>query len=753
MVLEFKTQYVSEWKNKLLFAPNGFGKTTSSKRIFTELEKINFGSTLLFTRRRMDDLLNFSKDTFYFGEESKMRMENAEAERKLSKTTSFKQFVKKNYGVTSASNLKNNSFFFNTVGSSNLFLSFLLSQPQEVYEEIVNVDETIELDKELNYELFKDIPLDVRKIKKPKRSAKKILISQAIYEYLDELRIYSESLGLNKCPLCGKKFKNKENLQKAIARTFKKYIVLDSDNPADLIDEIYAVLSSSYISSENNEIKNIFVSSNEGTVDFSDKVATIVNYSNLCKKIQSNMLQIVRNIDVDGKKAGEIVDLYNANQNDINKLSNSANKSKMLSFIESEFKKIANLDDSITFHKDVDNLAISLTVGDNSKPVSAADILSESEAKRLSLAVLRAMIKYGKYDCLILDDPLDSYDDYYMSIVCNYIASLLKEPKLKSFYLFTNNNVALFKLSLLLKCSSVIIYENPDLVFRRTKSLLGLSYSSNFSIINADYKEIEFINQSEINLLSVFLNASSHYGGAISFDPDLSYIAFLTTIRNIKSEVLKRISSLKLMKYSKDFTLSFQNDVRTLVEHCYMHYEPDIAKPFNSLSIKVSDVYNLYNLLIKIKNPNIYKFAHDGTYLNTKRLEQCQKTFSSHSGSEILNLIFKKIIFISELKYEFEKTMIDKLQQKYCFSNIDIEQIVNTDSTGRKLQKIKSINKKYGGIASPFIDECLRIYQDYSSMVNEFDHAMALMFPPYLNTRIIDVLKYKDALDELKSKY
>lgn len=750
MKLDFKKEYVNEWKNKLVFAPNGFGKTTSSKRILNELETKNPGSTLLFTRRKMDDLLNFNKNTFYFGEESKMRLENSEIEKKFSKTSSFKQFVKKYYGVTSASNLKSNSFYFNTVGSSNLSLTFLLHSEHKISGEITNENEILSLDKELKYDLFSSIPLDIDKIKKPKRGSRKVVINQNIYEYLDELRKYCESLGLSKCPLCGKNFKNSDNLRKAIAKTFSYYVILDPNNHSDLVEQIYDSLYMAYSSSNFDVLKGMFVNENNVTIDFTDKVATVVNFSNICKNHKESMCSIIRDLDVDGEKAGEMADRFISNQKDIEKLSKSLNKSKMLSFIESEFRKIANLDSSIKFVKDANNLSISLVIDKESKPIDAPDVLSESEAKRLALAVLRAMIKYGKYDCLILDDPLDSYDDYYMSIVCNYIATLLKEKKLKSYYLFTNNNVALFKLSSLLKTSSIILYENPDLVFEKSKSS-GLLPVSSFSIIEASYKEIQFINQSEINLLNVFLNTRDSSRDSVGFDIDLSYVAFLTTIRNIKSEVLKKIKNLKLL--NDESTKKFQDDVESTIEHCYMHYEPDNAKKLNSLSITVSDVYDLFDALIKVKNLRIHSFKTDITNLNAKRLEQCEKPFALHSGSKLLNLIFKKIIFISQLKFEFEETMIDKLWHNFGFSKVDIEKIVNTNTTGKKLGKIKSLNKKYDGTANAFIDECNRIYCDYSSMVNEFDHAMALMFPPYLNTRIIDIIKYKDSLDDLKSKF
>lgn len=747
MILKFKNEYIKDWSRKIVFAPNGFGKTTSSKKIYEELEKKEPGSTLIFTRRKMDELLAFNKDTFYFGEESEKRIENKNIKDLLRETKAFKNFVINNYSVTSAINLKKASFYFNTVRSNNLYFSFLLEQNEQIDQPEINKEEVLKLDKELKYDIFKEIPLNIKEIKKTKRNLKKIRINDVFYNCLEKLNLYCEENSLKKCPLCGKNFKDPEKLKKAITRMFNLYEKLDLNDPCDCVEKIYSALYLIYSNSKIEKLKAIFVTDESGNVDFLEKVATLANYSSLCKQHKENMLSIVRNLKVEKETAGEIYDKYHENEKAIIKISKSINKTRMLNFIEKEFINITNLDSSIVVNKDIENLSFSVSIGENSTKHIVAEILSESEAKRLSLAVLRGMIKYGSYKKLILDDPLDSYDDYYMTIVCDYIKTLLTETKLIDFYLFTNNNVALFKLSQLLKCKCIIIYENPDIVFNEQKNV------SNFLIEEVSYEEINFINQSEINLLNIYLNTETSSKKNVKTDVDLAYIAFLTTLRNIKTEILMKISSLKMIKSNKRVKRRFEKDIQELIEHCYMHYEPDINKEFSSDSLKVMDVYHLYDFLMKIKNPNIVKFSEDKTILNKKRLKECQKTFDKHSGSKIFNLILKKIVFISELKYDFEKTMIEVSKDKYRFSEEEIRSIVKTNSTGRKIKELRKLNRKHGNIARDFVAECEKIHSIHASMVNEFDHALSLMFPPYLNTRIVDIIKYKNALDKLKLNF
>lgn len=743
-MINFDKKYIELFEGKIVFAPNGFGKTTISKKIKSELDK-NGEEALLFTRRQMDNLLAINKTNFYFGESAKEKAENKNIKDELEKTTVVKAFAKQEYGVSSANALKENSFFFASNNVRNLKDISLIDIDTSTSLVSRSEKEAIELDKILKYDFYESIPDNAEKIKEVQKPKRKFQITEEIYDYLDQLAIFAKQEGLLACPLCGRNFSSNDKLIKSIDKKFKKYIVFDSNSPSDVINKIYNSLLFTYSKSNNSIIKSIFVPTIKN-ITFRDKIETIIKYRDLCDSNNAIIKNIVFRQEINGQTLGEKIDTIKRNEKIIQGAESSLSlKKKILDYVITEFKAITNLTD-LEIKKNYEEL--SLFVAENKRNVPVYEYLSESECKRLSLAVLRAKIKYGKHKYLILDDPIDSYDDYYLSIVSTYIVNIVKERSLKGFYIFTNNNDALFRLSSRLMCDSIIFYENPDIVFGPD--------SNSFLYLLAKPKEIEFINKSEIHLLNIYLNTiNSSDRSGITFDIDLSYVAFLPTIRNIKSDVIKKITRSKLYSGSIDNTSIFENRVKSNIEHCFMHYEPDLTKPLNSSNLKVSDVFDAFSMLINPKNPFIRSFSSDSSLLNDKRLYECSKPFSTQSGSEIIRLIFKKIIFVSQIKYDFECVLLNKLQNTYHFAKNDIDSIANTDfGFGSKVNVAMKIDKRsYCEIAKPFLEEVKRIHEKHSEFVNQFDHALSLMFPPYLSTRIYDIKKYKDDVDDLNRRF
>ena len=746
-MISFSQNMIQEFKEKIVFAPNGFGKTTLSKNIKDSLDKLNPEKTLLFTRRKMDELVTFDKTNFYFGDTAVLKLKISNIRQKVSDSKIFKDFVVENYNVKSGSALTAKSLFFRLAKVKNLKTESLLNV--NFYDNISNdygISEAITLDSILNIEEFDLINPSLFNCKEFKFKKTKTYISETIYQFLSGLSLYAAEEKLNECPLCGNYFKDNLNLQKAIQKKFTNYELLPLDDPSAIVLEIFNAIFLKLFNCENKIVKDIFDGIGSKQASFTEKVKVLVNFYNLCVNNNSIISRTLKSLKIENQNLSNLLEDIEISKNKIiNSKENISYKRKALDLIKTQFESITKYSDA-ELNLDYENFSISI-ISNDGKPLRVYDTLSESELKRLSLAVIKTKIRYSNYDCLILDDPIDSYDDYYLVIVCNYIVDLLREKKLTNgYYIFTNNYLALFNLSKSLHCQSVVYYEDPDDVFINKNPK-----NYNYLYLSASYKEIEYLNQNELVLLNGFLNPNRH---TYNSNCNLSFLAFLTTLRNIKSEIILKFSRIKIGK-KKDDTKHFENGIKNNVEHCYMHFEPGLDKRINnSNTVSVGEIAILFTFLTKISNDEFEHFINNNESITKLRRAECYVPFINYNKNSILALILKKILFVSELKYEFEEILLDKLYSKFNFSISDIESIANTDKgVEKKLDEAKRINRLNGYGAEGFLDDMVKTHRANSNIVNEFDHALAKMFPPYLNTRIFDIKKYKEEIDKLKNKY
>ena len=322
----------------------------------------------------------------------------------------------------------------------------------------------------------------------------------------------------------------------------------------------------------------------------------------------------------------------------------------------------------------------------------------------------------------------------------------MKEKKLTGgYYIFTNNNSALHRISSIMKTDSIVMYEDPDDVF-----LTNNTKNNNYLTLCASFEEVDQINKSELVLLHEYLTASKK---DTKFDDSLAYIAFATTIRNLKSVILEKFSNLEI-NFSGTFSKRlFNSECKQIIEHLYMHYDPGYSgAPSNSATL--ADVFSLYNYLINIKNVYVNSCKSNANSFVAERSFQCKKPFSVHTGNKMIALVFKKIIFVSELKYEFEEVLLDKLEHKFGFKKSDIDSIANCNyGFMEKVRTARRIDNRTGHLASVFLDDVVKVHKENCELVNEFDHALGLMYPPYLNTRIFDIKKYKNGIERINSTY
>ncbi len=455
-------------------------------------------------------------------------------------------------------------------------------------------------------------------------------------------------------------------------------------------------------------------------------------------------------IKIDGEKTiKELKKKYDDNRKKIDgEKNNITNINRFTSFIINELHNIISIDNNVEFKPVPNKLEVTITNIAENHIVSLYDVLSESEIKRFSLVVLRALIRYGKYDSLILDDPIDSYDDYYLLIACDYVKNIVKEVKLNNWYILTNNFNALLNISGVLKCDSIIYYYNPDDIFTNNNFVI--------SSFDATYKEIDTVSKSELQLLHQYLR------GRLGADDELSYVSLIVTLRNFKTLILNNYDRVFVKKGIKTGTPpkyyideDYMSDVKKYIEHYYMHYDEknDVTTGINSNSIEVKRIVDLYDRVCKVNNVIMTRYSGDNGSLCSMRENVAKRPFALLTGSKIINLIFIKICIVSYLKYEFEKQLIIKLKNVFGFSPTELDDICNVNSLGKKINKASEINTLSSRGADIYIEEYLKVYESNKLLFNLFDHALEQMFPPYIATNVKDIKRFRLEMEELDSKF
>ena len=73
-MINYDDSLISRWTGKIIYIPNGGGKTTSSKKLLESLSAIQGNQVNLFTRRSLDDLIaigDAKRNEVYFGFDAK----------------------------------------------------------------------------------------------------------------------------------------------------------------------------------------------------------------------------------------------------------------------------------------------------------------------------------------------------------------------------------------------------------------------------------------------------------------------------------------------------------------------------------------------------------------------------------------------------------------------------------------------------------------------------------------------------------
>lgn len=751
-MITFNDCYSSLWNKKIVYAPNGFGKTTNANYLFDYYVDLGY-RPLIFTRKKIESLVQNYGNNVFFGETAINAEENKRIIDEYKESNNVKKYFKDNYGSHAISKLKKLSFFIQV----NNFKSF------DDFGEVLKIDfintnifeenESIVLDKILDFEIYNQANIllnskdNIKKIKVFKRYQ---LVDDDILKCLDMLKTFAINDEKNNCPLCGKRFLTKEKLIEAIEKKRTKYRLMESKNLYNLLVNLTSKIHELYYGNE--LLRDILYNFDENLLtEIKGMIKLISNYVYICQKVNISIANYFGNIQIgDGECIVDLKRQYVSNENKILlEKNNISNVQSFTRFIINELSNIISIDNNIHFDAVPNKLEIAIYLEDNQPVSSLYDVLSESEIKRFSLVVLRALIRYGKYDTLILDDPIDSYDDYYLLVACDYIKTIVKETKLINWFILTNNFTALTNISSILKCDSIIYYYNPDDIF--TINNFNVEY------FVATHKEIEVISKNELELLVKYLK------GQLDVDDKLAYITLIVTLRNFNTLILKKYDKLVIKNGSKihnticayNTDIDYCNDIKRIIEHYYMHYDEnlDSIMGINSNTLEVKRIIDLFNRICKTKSNIISTYKNDLSSLCDMRKNVVHTQFNNFSGSKIIALVFIKICIVSYLKYEFEKQLITKLKNKYSYSNADISIICNINSLWKKIDKSKELSSLNNYGAEAYLKDYFSVFEKNKLLFNLFDHGLEQMFPPYIATNVKDIKKFKVEIDQLEYLY
>lgn len=737
-MIRYSNSLINLWNKKIIYAPNGFGKTTNARKLYNDTASDFL--PLLFTRKEIENLLSFDNSKIFLGKTANQAKNNDKLKKEfLDKNDNIKDFFKKYYKSKSISKLNKISFFIKyfNIKKFDDINSFCKIETDSVA--FYDLDVAIKIDNILNYDIYNDVLFlldNENQIKEVANDELLTCVNEEIINSLNCLFDYVKKIKSNQCPLCGHVYKEYDNLVDAINVKISSYKVEDEDNLYLKLLEVFRNIVKTF---SDLSFANILFTKSYNSSTLTEMLDVIKNYKKICEKTIDTLCVYVCKIKLESYELGTIIRNFNLNKADIDKEKSNIKQIKSFqNFILNELNKIISVDSNVEFVPLSGDLTIKIKTEDGDN-LDLYNILSESEVKRLSLIVLKGMIKYGKYNLLILDDPIDSYDDYYLYIVCEYIKNILSIKKITNWYLLTNNYTALCCLSKILKCDSIIYYYSPDCLL-----------NGNFVIDNftSDYREIEQGSKSEIQLLYDFLK------NKLDADPNLSFLAFIVTLRNIKQLVLNNYAYLKLYKHKK-FDNNYMSDVKRIIEHFYMHYDNIIDSNFNinSNTLTIGNVFDLFERLCKPNRAIETIFKQNNNYIEHFRQMLISRNFSSFKGSKFINLIFAKICLVSYFKYKYEKMLINKLIIKYKYSNNDILTIINTNSLGEKIGVAEQLSKKKYLSSLNFINEYKLVYENNNLLFNLFDHALEYMFPPYIAANLKDIKKFKDDIDTINLKY
>lgn len=740
-MITFTEALISKWEDKIVYIPNGGGKTTSSKKILATLSKKQDRYVNLFTRRSLESLISIGdpkQHEIYFGFDAPKIERRNEIREQLEKASPVAGYVKSAFSVNSATKAKEKSFFCAHSNISNLkSIPLKIRKPVSLAQVDFNDEDiTRRLDSVLQVSLYEKAKSILDECSDGKTLAVDWDCNSSIpAEYKDalmDLYMYSVLYKVKTCLLCGHTYRNPSRLKDMMDRHFSSLSFLEEKT---ISQKVMLVANDIYSLAKRHEILNTLFPTKARNVKKCFRDIRI--FVRLCDLTLYYMSKLLRNKAVDEETTiDDLAEELNRLEKQIT--SHASNKKHVRRFNEyliKELKKIVSFpSNNIVVEPLVDSFGITFRL--DGKKIDPAVVLSESEMKRLALVALKAEIYFGKTNTLILDDPIDSYDDYNKLVCIKYITSMTKMTKrLKSLFILSNDFETVFRLSE--ECKRNVIFYLPDF-----DTSLGGRGVDKYLEVECDSKDIGVISKNEIFYFAKLVGEKP----VCSFNYEMMTLALALSCRNISTEIIKKLTRLTIdsgrgSAFAKD--VDWENDVKIRIVRNLEHYLPAyVDTASNSYSVTFGEVCDCFARLAKTPKAFTAMNAHDSRLFWDMRLNYSTSPFAmaTNGYGTVLDYVSKKIIIVSHAKFVLEKKLVDMVETTYGQHSARL--VVNAMTLGGKIRAARNIDVAHGLSLQQRLNKFEKIHEKYSTLYNLFDHGLIQQISPYLPASNIDIKNF-----------
>jgi hypothetical protein len=717
------------WDKKIVFAPNATGKTTFCNKVYSQLKQNNINVEIM-TARTVRELIELKREGIFIGKAAKNLGENDEIERQLESQKILNEIFNKYY-VSSATELRKKSYTFAYYNITNDKISDFVKRIDFMHNDhIVNQSFTISFDKAFyldqlltkgDFELIDKFKNDgdIYNILKTSQDGKN-MISKESFDYLNIIKNtikFSETL----CPLCGTNFDDNNSLVKSIGEHLSRYSISETKAIFDFVDSIWSKL---LLNQNKLDLKEYNIILNED-FDYSQKLFELIKINDLFEEVRFTIIEWV-NDKLKSKKIFEEIKKYKKNQEYIYaEKEKIKNIEEYYSSIIRDFKSLVNLPSELDINITKESTFLVRDLKNN-KNLLPSECLSESEIKRLALAVLKNQIVYANVEYIIFDDPIDSYDDYFLKRASRYIAEIINDNiNLKwtiCSHVFEFVDILNKNINPSIVCSNIFYFYDPSHKYSEGKKPTLI-----FKEIPKEH--ISAITDHEIIIMkNIFLKRKEY-----EMSCDFALLSAVSTTRNF----VKDIAPIYAMSYKNSKVNRNVNNM----ENRHIHY----SNHHNYL------MHELFSIYTKIYHKNEFKRSELISSNKESSLVREEILNSDYDSicvkNELLKVVLYNSIRVSYCKRKIEEKIINRMI-KYQYPENMIKQIFSKNSLGTKLKNILEFEKKLK-IKSNF-SEIDSIYSEFNSIVNDFSHGTIRMFPPYLSINSFDISKFEKYIIEIE---
>ena len=718
-MIKIENLALEDIKQTIVYAPNSAGKTRLSERLASENKNV-----LLFTSNSIDNLLAISGRNIVFGKEAKIITQNEQIKKEIN-ASKGNEYIKSSYNVKTARELVSNSFLFSSfqlkkIDTFELYKSihnFLKHKAPHLHIKAqYDKKAALFLDENLKFEDYQKI-LSIFGEKIEDKNTCVNGIRKTSFDLLYE--IYNKLSYGNICPLCGYDWGSNQELKKQIENKLHSYNLSNDDFGEEDIVKVNRVFEDF-----NNIIKtHYFVTNEPGDLN----ITAIINNFELAidylALLAADLYSNGSNLD-----SKPLLDRFEENEIEITNEQNARNSNQEFekNVIE-KVKELIVLPENFDFTSDENSISI---VSDKKAKVDPRKFLSESEKRRLSVAILFAEFDSRVGNYLILDDPADSNDDYYFDGFVNMILDYIKDNSLKNWTILTHET----RIPLLFAKFSDINEGKLDCRFKfyLPKASDRGNKKPPLFCYDVTHDDVIAMNEHETILFKNIFSLSNHH----KVDPELALLSSFNQCRGLYFEILK---NHKISKSTKD---RLRKKIE-LAEQSYEHFDfscPNKVK-MSDLSIMNKAVYTggIFKTIFNIT-------SHASAIIKRKKLLK-KDIDSISSDNPLIRHILYTILRVLNCHYEFEKKLA--LWGRNNLASFNESGFEDKHGIGRKIGYVEGLVLSSGSSLSDDFLEFKKLFLKCRNTLNEFSHSATLMFPPFLSVNPLDLTKLEKKIVSL----